>query len=76
MSGVPNGGSVPVYQIDLEPDSGVNLTSGEEWTGWRVRYRPLGSRGRWSRFLTDADLTELDIEQLQDVCRKHAEMAA
>lgn len=79
MSEASNVSSRPVYEIDVEPESGINLSTGEHWTGWRVRYRPLGSRGRWTKFLAidglDAYVGSATIEQLQDLCRLHAEAA-
>lgn len=65
-----------VYQIDLERDEGWHLPSGERWRGYRVRYRPLGSRGRWVKFLLVDQDAEPSIAQLQDICRKHAESSS
>lgn len=66
-----------VYEISVERDEGfnVNLGSGTvtPWQGWRVKYRPLGSRGRWSKFSTDDDLAQYGIAELQEFCRLHAE---
>jgi hypothetical protein len=69
--------TVDVFEIDIEHDEGFRLDfdSGEteRWRGLRVRYRPLGSRGRWSKFLLDIDEGTPSTEQLQEVCRLHAE---
>lgn len=62
------------YEIRCEPDEGFRMLANgvtEVWTGWRVKYRPLGSRGRWRSFLTDSDLPG-DPEALQEIVRKVA----
>lgn len=64
-----------VYQISCEPDSGFSLDdagSWKPWSGWRVKYRPLSSRGRWTRFLTDDDLSNFGVAELQRICSLHA----
>ena len=61
------------YEIHCEPDEGFRFTDGqlETWHGWRVKYRILGSRGRWRSFLTDSDLPA-DIAALQEIVRRVA----
>lgn len=67
-------GTPATYEIRAEPDSGFTLVAegvAEHWEGWRVKYRLLGSRGRWRSFLTDSALPA-DIEALQEIVRKVA----
>jgi hypothetical protein len=58
------------WEIRVEREEGFTYRPGmvEPWVGWRVKYRPLGSRGRWLSFLTDDDLAKLSTEELQAVC--------
>jgi hypothetical protein len=59
-----------VFEIHAELDEGFTLSDGRSWNGIRVRYRPLGTSGRWSRFLLEAEKTPT-IAQLQEVCAVH-----
>lgn len=55
-----------------EPDSGVNLTTGERWSGIRVHYRRAGER-RWSRFLLSvSDGSEPDDAMVRRAIAEHA----
>lgn len=76
MSGVSNGGT-KVYEIRVEHESGWFMGTGERWYGVRFKYRPLGSRGRWSKFIATSDaphdFDNLSIEQMQAMCARHAE---
>lgn len=47
------------FEYDVEPDFGVNLTTGERWCGWRVKYRIEGAR-RWVRFIIVDATSETD----------------
>lgn len=65
--------SQPPYEIRVDEDKGFVLSEGARpWKGWRVRYRPLGSRGRWTKFLTETDLSNYGVGQLQEICALHA----
>ena len=67
--------AAPVWEIQVEREEGFTLGNGpaKPWQGWRMKYRPLGSRGRWSKFLTDDDLTKFDTAALQAFCTAHKE---
>lgn len=75
-----NSGKI-LYEAHFERDFGIalNLHAGgsnpQPWSGWRVRYRPLGTR-RWTRFVTDSDLDNLSVPEIQALCRAHAELKA
>lgn len=60
-------------EVQWEPELGVNLRTGEGWQGWRIRYRPLGSKGRWSSFLLESDV-EIDDESIDVVIAKWLEL--
>ena len=70
------------FEIHAELDEGFRIVPGppetsgtvETWQGIRVKYRPLGSRGRWSRFLLEYD-EQPSIAQLQNVCAEHEKRA-
>jgi hypothetical protein len=60
------------YEIHVEEDEGFVLSEqSRPWKGWRVKYRTLGSKGRWSRFLTEDDISAVDIPTLQRMCALH-----
>lgn len=73
------GGEQPevLYEAHFEQDSGFIITEKgtEPWTGWRVRYRPLGTR-RWSRFVTADNLDNLSVDEIQALCRAAASGAS
>lgn len=58
------------FEVRAELDEGFTLPGGRPWQGIRVQYRALGSRGRWYRFLLEANETPT-IAQLQEVCAVH-----
>jgi len=61
------------FEIHAELDDGWRITHEgvtEIWQGARVKYRPLGSRGRWSSFLLEYD-EQPTIAELQAVCAEH-----
>lgn len=66
------------YEIRAELDDGFTVVppgdngkmTVEPWRGVRVRYRPLGSRGRWRSFLLNYD-RQPTIAELQAVCAEH-----
>ena len=61
------------FEIHAELDDGWRITRDgqtEAWQGVRVRYRPLGSRGRYRHFLLEYD-EQPTIVQLQRVCADH-----
>lgn len=60
------------FEIHVEPDDGFYLESGETWSGYRIRYRPLGSRGRWAKFIIVDEIQQPSLQQLQDICERHA----
>lgn len=64
------------FEIHAELDEGFELDGGKAkpWQGVRVKYRPLGSRGKWSRFLLSYDETPT-IAQLQHVCAEHEKVS-
>lgn len=49
-------------EYDVEPDTGVFLTTGEQWSGWRVKYREQGAR-RWTRFIIVNATSETDPQE-------------
>lgn len=51
------------FEYDVEPDSGWFLSTGEQWTGWRVKYRRKGTR-RWAKFIVQDATSETDVETL------------
>ena len=58
------------FEIHAELDEGWRLNRDgktETWKGVRVKYRPLGSRGRWSHFLLEYDEQPTGA-QLQAAC--------
>ena len=59
-----------IYEVDIEPEEGWHLNSGETWRGYRIRYRPQGTR-RWSKFLLVDQAQRPSIEQLQRLCHAH-----
>ncbi|MGH7347332.1 MAG: hypothetical protein ACREK4_20675 [Candidatus Rokuibacteriota bacterium] len=61
----------PVFEIRAELEEGFTIPGGRPWSGIRVQYRPIGSRGRWRRFLLEADQTPT-IAQLQEIAAVHA----
>lgn len=61
----------PLYEARVEPDEGWNLSTGERWRGYRVRYRPQGTR-RWATFLLVDQEKVPTIAQLQAACHAHA----
>lgn len=62
------------FEIHAEIDEGFTLGSPPRpWRGLRVKYRALGSRGRWRSFLLEAD-EQPTLAQLQEVCAKHEAM--
>jgi hypothetical protein len=68
--------AVEVFEIQVERDEGFSVNEPGEikpWQGWRVKYRTLGSRGRWSKFLTADDLAKYDTSELQAFCAAHKE---
>lgn len=58
------------FEIDAEVEEGLTIPGGRPWLGLRVRYRPLGSRGRWARFLLETNSVPT-IAQLQEICAFH-----
>jgi len=70
--------STQPFQIEVEREEGFRVEDGQvkPWQGWRVKYRPLGSRGRWAKFVTDDDLARFGIAELQEFCRLHEERAS
>lgn len=66
------------YEIQAELDEGFTVVPPgdngtlqvEPWQGVRVRYRPLGSSGRWRSFLLSYDRQPTSAE-LQAVCAEH-----
>ena len=60
------------FEIRTELDEGFRFVDGRpvHWTGARVRYRPLGSRGRFASFLLDFDRPPGTAE-LQAACAAH-----
>ena len=58
------------FEIRAELDEGFTLPGGRPWRGIRVQYRPLGSRGRWSRFLLEAN-EQPSIALLQEIAAAH-----
>lgn len=63
----------PVYEIRAELDEGFSLDPVRPWKGIRVRYRLVGSKGRWSSFLLETS-EQPPLELLQSICAKHAEL--
>lgn len=64
-----------VYEIRVRRDSGWLIRdngSTETWEGWRVKYRPMGSKGRWSMFVSADDLSNMGVPDIQRVCQLHA----
>lgn len=75
MTTAGRNGTTQPFQVEVERDEGFRIVDGQvtPWQGWRVKYRLLGSRGRWSKFVTDDDLTQFGVAELQEFCRLHAE---
>ena len=59
------------FEIRTVPDSGFTIPGGEPWSGWQVRYRPAGSRGRFASFLLTAAALPT-TKQLKAICELHA----
>jgi hypothetical protein len=64
-----------LYEARVEPEEGFYLPTGDTWRGYRVRYRPLGTR-RWSTFLLVEQEEPPTVEQLQLLCHAHFTGAA
>lgn len=62
------------FEIRAEPDSGWRIAPDgggvEDWQGYRICYRPLGTRGRFQKFLLEFDEAP-SISQLQAICAAH-----
>lgn len=61
------------YEIRTELDEGYSLDPLRPWKGIRVRYRTLGSRGRFRSFLLETS-EQPPLELLQSICAKHEEL--
>lgn len=44
------------WEITCEPDEGFSLDPVRPWRGYRLRYRPLGDRGRYHSVLVETDV--------------------
>ena len=47
------------WEIACEPDDGFSVESGRAWSGYRLRYRPLGDRGRYRSVLVETEPNHL-----------------
>ncbi len=65
------------FEIRAELDEGFAIEGDttRAWIGARIRYRPLGSRGRFRTFLLEYE-QQPTLEQLQKVCAEHERRSA